>query len=453
MQLQEEVTLAFTFKGGIHVEEHKYKGACPTETMPNPATVKISMTQHNGTPCIPSVKKGDRVRIGQIIGDASEDALGCPVHASVSGTVLDIEELPVSIGAPEKAVVIENDEKDELDPSVVPFNGSIRELSPEDIISRVRRAGICDGTLPAYAKISAACGRIEYLIVNCVERDPFVTSCRRLISEHPEKVARGTKILMRAIRAPQAYIAVDGTVSGDVRRLKRLCEGDRLISVQTVKSKYPHGDERQLIYALTGREVPADRCLEDAGCVVLDARTCAEVYDAIATGMPSVRCTVTVSGDCIAEPKNLSVPVGASVSELIDFCGGSAKAPDKLVIGTAMTGEAQSRADIPVKKSTSAVLLLSKKYTKEPKGTADCIRCGRCVRSCPMRLMPAYIAMSVRADDMKGAERFGAVSCTECGVCSYICPAKVELVQYVRRAKEQILAEKERAQDTETDAK
>jgi electron transport complex protein RnfC len=219
-----------------------------------------------------------------------------------------------------------------------------------------------------------------------------------------------------------------------------------------MKTKYPQGDERQLIYALTGREIPTGKLPEDAGCVVFNAHTCAAVYTAIATGMPSVRRIITVSGDCIATPKNLSVPVGVPASLLVEYCGGLVKTPEKMIFGGPMMGQAQLDAHIPVKKSTSAILYLSRKYSAKPKKDTSCIRCGRCVSNCPMHLMPLYIAMSVRNDDMKAAERYGAMSCVECGSCSYNCPAKVEIVQYIRVAKNYISTESAHIKEAEADA-
>ena len=456
MKLKEEVTLAFTFRGGIHVEEHKYTRDCPVEVLPEPGTVKISMNQNIGAPCTPVVKNGDYVRIGQIIGDVPNDILGCPVHASVSGTVTDIEEIRVSSGALEKVIVIQNDGKDETDPSVVPFTGSIRELSSEDITERVRCAGICGmggAAFPTYAKINSARGKAEYLIVNCAECEPFITADHRLLLEYPEEVIRGVKILMRATHAPKALIAVEDNKMNAVKRLCKLCEKDSLISVKVMKTKYPQGDERQLIFALTGRELPAGKLPADAGCVIFNAHTCAAVYKAIATGMPSVRRIITVSGDCVATPKNLSVPVGTAASYLVEYCGGLVKTPEKMISGGPMMGQAQWDFDMPVKKSTSAILLLSESYSRKPKEPPVCIRCGRCAANCPMRLMPVYIAQFVQHDDMKSAEKYGALSCVECGSCSYNCPGKVEIVQYIRVAKNYIRTENARMKKAETDSK
>lgn len=456
MQTEEEASMAYTFRGGIHVDEHKYTSDCPVETLPEPPVVKISMNQNIGATCIPAVSKGDRVLVGQLIGNVPEGALGCPVHSSVSGTVIAIEDQRVSSGAVESVIVIQNDEKNEVADTVVPYTGSIRDLTPEDITERVRLAGIAGmggAAFPTYAKINSARGKAEYLIVNCAECEPFITADHRLLLEHPEDVVRGVKILMRAVGAPQAYIAVEDNKLNAVKRLRELCGKDGIISVKVMKTKYPQGDERQLIFALTGRELPAGKLPADAGCVIFNAHTCASVYTAIATGMPSVRRIITLSGDCVATPKNLSVPVGTPASCLISYCGGLTKDPEKIISGGPMMGQAQWDTAMPVKKSTSSILILSADYSKKPSTPAVCIRCGRCIKNCPMHLMPAYIAQFVQLDDMKNAEKYGAMSCVECGSCSYNCPGKVEIVQYIRVAKNYIRTEAARMKQAEADAK
>jgi len=448
--------LAYTFKGGIHVDEHKYTSNNPVEPIAESAVVKISMNQNIGAECIPVVAAGDRVLVGQTIGEVPEGALGCPVHASVSGTVTAIEEQRVFSGAVEKVVVIQNDGQGEIHPDVVPYKGSIRELTPEDITERIRLAGIVGmggAAFPTYAKINSARGKVNVLIVNCAECEPFITADHRLLAEHPERVVRGVKILMRAVGAPQAFIAVEDNKPDAVKALRALCGRDGIVSVKVMKTKYPQGDERQLIYALTGRELPAGKLPADAGCVIFNAHTCAAVYTAIATGMPSVRRIVTLSGDCVAKAGNLSVPIGTPVSCLISHCGGLVKNPEKIISGGPMMGQAQWDKDMPVKKNTSAVLILSADYSKKPKEPPTCISCGRCIANCPMRLMPAYIARFVQLDDMKNAEKYGAMSCVECGSCSYNCPGKVEIVQYIRVAKNYIRTENARMKKAEAEAK
>ena len=438
------LVLAYTFKGGIHVDEHKNTSKCETVTVPTPPVVKISMNQSIGAPAAPVVKKGDSVKIGQLIGDVPESALGCPVHSSVSGTVTGIEETRVTDGSIHKVVVIESDGENAVHESVTPFTGNIAELSRDEIIGRIRAAGITGmggAAFPTYAKIKSAVGKAEYLIVNCAECEPFITADHRLLLEDADSVVAGVKILLRATGAPQAYIAIEDNKADAAKIVQKKLRGVDFITVKMLKTKYPQGDERQLIFALTGRELAAGKLPADAGCVIFNAATCAAVYRAFAEGMPLVRRTLTVSGDCVKTPSNLSVPVGTTASYLIEQCGGLTKTPEKLIAGGPMMGQAQWDPDMPTKKSTSSLLLLSADYSKKPATPAVCIRCGRCVKNCPMRLMPAYIASFVQKDDMENAEKYGAMSCVECGSCSYNCPGKVEIVQYIRVAKNHIRTE------------
>ena len=436
--------MAYTFRGGIRVNEYKVTDGSPVEKIPIPPVVRISMNQNIGAPSTPVVKVGDRVLIGQIIGEAPEGALGCPVHSGVSGTVTAIDEVHVPSGAIERTVIIESDGRNELSPDIAPFDGDIHDAERDAIVARIKAAGITGmggAAFPTYAKITSGVGRTQYLIVNCAECEPFITADHRLLLERPEEVVGGVKILMRALSAPQAYIAIEDNKRDAAPHLRELCGSDGLISVKLLKTKYPQGDERQLIFALTGRELPAGALPADAGCVIFNAATCASVYRAFATGMPAVERIVTVSGDCVAQPKNLLVPVGTPASYLIEQCGGLVRTPEKMISGGPMMGQAQWDPDMPVKKGTSSILLLSADFSKKPSLPQVCIRCGRCIMNCPMHLMPAYIAQFVQHDDMEGAERYGAMSCVECGTCSYNCPGKVEIVQYIRVAKNHIRTE------------
>ncbi len=439
--------LAYTFKGGIHVDEHKHTAKSKTVTIPTPPIVKVSMNQSIGAPATPTVKVGDTVKIGQVIGEVPESALGCPVHSSISGKVIAIEEMRVTDGSYQKAIVIESDGEDAVHESVVPYTQSISKASREEIIDRIRAAGITGmggAAFPTYAKIKSAIGKAEYLIVNCAECEPFITADHRLLLEEPDRVIGGIKILLRAVGAPQAFVAIEDNKADAARKISKRLRGQDLISVKLMKTKYPQGDERQLIFALTGRELATGKLPADAGCVIFNAATCAAVYTAFAEGMPLVKRTLTVSGDCIKAPANLSVPIGTTASYLIEQCGGLVKTPEKMIAGGPMMGQAQWDRDMPTKKSTSSLLLLSRKYSEKPSEPAVCIRCGRCVKNCPMRLMPAYIAAFVRKDDMENAEKYGAMSCVECGSCSYNCPGKVEIVQYIRVAKNYIRTENAR---------
>jgi electron transport complex protein RnfC len=439
--------LAYTFNGGIHVDEYKNTRKCRIEALPPPSKVTIPLSQHIGAPAVACVNVGDTVTLGQKIGDVAEGMLGCPVHASVSGTVKEIVKKTVPTGASVDHVVIENDMLDTPCPDLRPIEKRLADVTTEEIVSVIREAGIVGmggAAFPTYAKINSALGKVDKIIVNCAECEPFITANHRLLLEHGASVINGVKILLKALGVHTAFIAVEDNKMDAVGKLEDLLGESRMISVKVMKTKYPQGDERQLVYALTGTEIPAGKLPADVGCVIFNAETCSAIYKAFSTGMPSVSRVVTVDGDCIRRPKNLLVPIGTSASDLIAFCGGLCRPPKKLVSGGPMMGMAQWDPEMPVTKSTNAVLVFSGKFGKKNVPKAACIRCGRCVNNCPMHLMPMYIAQFSQAGDLKRAEEYGAMSCVECGSCSYNCPGGVEIVQHIRVAKAAIKTEKAR---------
>ena len=439
--------MAYTFSGGIHVEEYKNTRKCRIEALPPPAVVTIPLSQHIGAPAAACINVGDAVTLGQKIGDVAEGMLGCPVHSSVSGTVKEIVKKTLPTGAVVDHIVIENDFLDTPCPDIHPTEKRLADVTPEEIVTVVREAGIVGmggAAFPAYAKINSAMGKVDKIIVNCAECEPFITANHRLLLEHGASVINGVKILLKALGVRVAFIAVEDNKMDAVQKLEELLGDSRMISVKVMKTKYPQGDERQLVYALTGQEIPAGKLPADVGCVIFNAETCAAIYKAFSTGMPSVSRVVTVDGDCIRRPKNLLVPVGTSASELIAFCGGLCRPPKKLVSGGPMMGMAQWDPEMPVTKSTSAVLVFSSRFGRKNVAKPACIRCGRCVSHCPMHLMPMYIAQFSQKGDLKRAEEYGAMSCVECGSCSYNCPGGVEIVQHIRVAKAAIKTEKAR---------
>ncbi|MCR4905752.1 MAG: electron transport complex subunit RsxC [Clostridiales bacterium] len=439
--------MAYTFSGGIHVEEYKNTRKCRIETLPPPKTVIIPLSQHIGAPAVATVIPGEEVTLGQKIGNVAEEMLGCPVHSSVSGKVREIVKKTLPTGASVDHVVIENDMKDTPCPDIKPIEKKLTDVSTEEIVSVIREAGIVGmggAAFPTYAKINSALGKVDRIIINCAECEPFITANHRLLLEHPASVINGIKILLKALGVHTAWIAVEDNKPDAIEKLEELTEDSRMITVKVMKTKYPQGDERQLIYALTGQEIPTGKLPADVGCVIFNAETCAAVYKAFANGTPSISRVVTVDGDCIKRPKNLLVPVGTPVTDLVEFCGGLAKEPYKLVSGGPMMGMAQWDPEMPVTKSTSAVLLFSERFGKKNVKVPTCIHCGRCVNHCPMHLMPMYIAQFSKIGDFTRAEEYGAMSCVECGSCSYNCPGGVEIVQHIRVAKAAIKTEKAR---------
>lgn len=426
----------YTFKGGTRVREYKNTRALAVVDLPAPPVVEIPLSQHIGVPCTPTVAVGDRVLRGQLIGEVPA-GLGCPVHSSVSGTVKAISSRVGVQGRPVPTIIIENDGEGTLSPDVVPFSKRLGDTSPEEIVDVIRRAGISGmggATFPTWAKLSGAIGKVNRLIINCAECEPFITVNHRLMLEHPEELVGGAKILLRALGLPSGDIAIEDNKLNAADRVAAEIGESPLLNVRLMRTKYPQGDERQLIFALTGREVPEGKLPADVGCVVFNAETCSAIYRAFAEGMPLIERCVTVDGDCVREPKNLRVPLGTPVRSLIEFCGGLVRTPFKLINGGPMMGAATWDFDAPVTKGTSAILVFSEKFAAM-KDDFACIRCGRCVKNCPMHLMPVYLAQYAMAGNYDETAKLHVMSCVECGTCSYNCPGNVPIVQYIRVAK------------------
>ena len=432
--------MKYTFKGGIHVNEHKNTAGCRVKVFSSPERVIIPMSQHIGAPCLCLVKKGDTVTVGQKIGAVPDGALGAPVHSSVSGTVEKIEKKPDARGVLTEYVTIKNDFENTKSPDINSFDKRLSEASSDEIISIVREAGIVGmggAGFPAHVKISSGIGKASSIIINCAECEPFLTANYRLMMEKPVDIINGSKILMKALGIRNVIIAVEDNKPHAIKKLSALTESESMIKVVTLKTKYPQGDERRLIYALTGKELPSGKLPADVGCVIFNAETAAAVYTAFASGMPSIYRIVTVDGDCVMEPSNVLAPVGTTISDLVEFCGGLSRPPEKIISGGPMMGAAMWSRDLPVTKTTSGILLFSKKVSPE-KEESPCIRCGRCVRACPSYLMPFGIVASVKGEKYDEAEGYGAMSCVECGCCAFGCPAKIPLVQYIKLAKSEI---------------
>lgn len=428
--------MAQTFHGGIHIEENKNTAAMAARPFAEPARVALSMQQHIGAPCVPKVSVGDHVDIGQCIGD-NEGALCCPVHASVSGKVVAIEKRTGAMGAPVTHVVIENDFLHTVTPELDPVTTPLESLTPEDIVERVRKAGIVGmggAAFPTYAKIKSALGNAKRLIINCAECEPYITANHRLLLEQPESVIKGIKILIYTLGVRKAVIAIEDNKKDVIELFEKHITDKQLISFRVLKTKYPQGDERQIIYALYGKEIPTGKLPVDVGCVLFNPETVVSIYKALSTGMPVVHKRVTVDGDAIKKPCNLIVPVGTAAHEIAGHCGGTKKKFARLIFGGPMMGQAQWSMESTVSKGTGALLFLSE--LKETQG--QCIRCGRCINACQMRLMPALLAAYSEKGNYNECEKLGALSCVECGCCTFVCPGKVPIVQYIRNAKSAI---------------
>lgn len=445
------IDLAYTFRGGIRLDEYKNTKRCRIETLPAPEFVSIPLLQHVGQQASAIVNIGDRVAIGQKIGEAATE-LGCPIHASISGTVVDIVKRTMQSGETSDCIVIKNDYLKTMSPDIKPISKKLTDVTTDEIIAIVREAGIVGmgGTAyPTYAKLRSALGKVDKIIVNCAESEPFITSNHRLLLEQPAAVINGVKILLKTLGVRTAFIAVEDNKADAIDKLEEMTEGSRMISVKVMKSKYPEGDERQLVYALTGVEIPDGKLPTDVGCVVFNAETCAAIYRTFAYGTPLISRIITVDGDCVRRPRNVLAPIGTSVRDLIEFCGGLKREPCRIICGGPMMGVSITDAEMPVTKATNGVLVFSESFGGKNTSNQTCIRCGKCVQNCPVHLMPSYIAQFTKIGDIKSAEEYGAMSCIECGTCSYSCPGCVEIVQYIKEAKIAIKTEHERIAATE----
>ncbi|MBQ9785305.1 MAG: electron transport complex subunit RsxC [Clostridia bacterium] len=427
----------YTFPGGTHVAEHKDTAALATVRLPEPATVSIPLSQHIGAHATPIVQKGDYVKVGQVIGEVV-NGLGCPVHASVSGTVKEIVTRHNAQGTPIQNIVIENDGQHVMSETIKPWEKPLAETTTDEIVQIVRAAGISGlggATFPTYAKIQSAVGKANVVIINCAECEPYITANHRLLLERSAAVIGGLEVLMHALNVTEGILAVEDNKPDAIDLLESAVADKPGIRVCVMKTKYPQGDERQLIRAIYKKEIPAGKLPADVGCMIVNAETSAAISRAFYRGLPLVSRIVTVTGDCVKNPQNVRSPLGASYRELIAYCGGTVKPIKKLVSGGPMMGQAQWDLDAPVTKGTSALLCFSEEADKINTYHTACLHCGYCVAHCPMHLMPNYLAQYGQARRYDDAAKIDVMSCVECGTCTYNCPAGVPIVQYIRVAK------------------
>lgn len=433
--------MAFSFRGGIHPPYNKDRTfAKDIEKLPDPAEVIIPMQQHIGAPCTPIVKPGDKVDCGQKIGECPPSSLCCPIHASVSGTVTKVEPRWHPNGTKVLSVVIENDFEDRYSPECVPFEGKPEDLTPEEIIAMAKDAGIVGmggAAFPLYAKLKTAIDKkVDVLIINGCECEPFITCDHRAMIEYPRPIINGVKLIMQCLGLKNAIIAVEDNKPDAIDAMTLTAENTG-ITVQPLRTKYPQGGEKQLIKALTGREIPPGKLPMDMGCTVFNVDTCASLDRKISRGVPLIRRVVTVSGEAVNSPKNILAPIGTPYTELFKYCEGFSQTPYKIINGGPMMGSAQHTLEAPVVKNTSALLAFAggeESFAENP----ACIRCGRCVSACPMRLTPNYIYMYAQKGDFEKCKALNVQDCIECGCCSYSCPGRLYLVQAMRMAKSRI---------------
>lgn len=434
-----------TFTGGIHPYDGKdlSKGKPIREVLPKGDLV-YPLSQHIGAPAQPIVKKGDHVLTGQKIAEAG-GFVSAPIYASVSGTVKAIEPRRVVTGDNVMSIVIENDGLyEEVEwPPVKPFE----ELTREEKIDMIREAGVVGmggAGFPTAVKLSPKDpDKIQYVIVNCAECEPYLTSDYRKMLEEPEYLVGGLKVSLSLFKNARGILAVEDNKLDCITRLKHLTKDESKITVKALKTKYPQGAERQLIYAATGRAINSSMLPADAGCVVNNVDTVIAIYHAVMEGRPLMHRIVTVTGDAIAEPQNFKVRIGTNYHELVEEAGGFKKTPEKIVSGGPMMGFGIFDLDVPTTKTSSALLCMTRDEVAamEP---AACINCGKCVEVCPGRVVPRKLADYAEHYDEEAFVKNNGMECCECGCCSYICPAKRPLTQVIKSMRKMQLAKKKK---------
>ena len=426
------------FFGGIHPKYNKEMSKrITTFHTVNPKQVVIPMQQHIGAPCQPLVKVGDKVLRGQKIGDG--EGLCVPVHASVSGTVIAIEPRPHVSGRQVMAIVIENDFQDTAIAGIV-NNMPIDQMNTDDILHTIREAGIVGmggAAFPGNVKALSAMGNVDTLIANACECEPYITADDSLLRTNPEQVLEGMMILRQVLKPNQIFLAVEDNKAEAIAKVQEFLKDYPDITLRILPTRYPQGAEKQLIQSLTGREVLPGKLPVSVGCAVFNVSTYAAIYRAIRLGVPLTQRIVTISGEAIAEPQNFIVRIGTPFHDLIEIAGGLNEKTERVISGGPMMGFAQSDLSVPVIKATNSILCL----LKDRNGAAEnpvCLRCGKCVAVCPMRLQPLYMYRYVNANRVDELQRLNLMDCMECGSCAFTCPGKLPLVERFRKGKQML---------------
>ena len=428
-----------TFRGGVHPQGSKsYTMEKAIEVMPVPQRLVIPVSQHIGAPGTPVVTVGEQVKKGQLI--AHNDAfITSAVHASTSGKVVDIGVYPSSYKNESLAIVIESDGQDEWAEGL-PLHRNWETMEIDKIHQIVRESGIVGlggANFPSHIKVSYGPEKkIDTFILNGAECEPYLNGDYRVMVEYTDRLVAGVKIAMKSLNVTRGIVGIEDNKPEAIRLMKEALKGTG-VEVVAVPTKYPQGAERMLIKVLTEREIPSGKRHSDIGVVGMNVQTIYSVANAVINGVPLIERVVTVAGDAVAEPKNVLVRIGTSFKDVIDFCGGLSKTPEKIINGGPMMGYAQGSAEVPIVKGVSGILALTKDALAGGEEEA-CIRCGRCVEACPIGLVPSMLSvLGERGKYEDAVEKYGILSCIECGSCAYVCPAKRNIVQYIRYLKNQ----------------
>ncbi|MGD8627974.1 MAG: electron transport complex subunit RsxC [bacterium] len=439
--------MARTFAGGVHPHESKEATeASRISSIPPPELVIIPLSQHTGAPSRPLVEKGDEVKVGMKIAEA-DGFISVPVHSPVSGTVKAIADYPHPFGRKMPAIAIENDGRDEW----IDRSGwsDLTDAAPDKIREAVKDAGIVGlggAAFPTHVKLSPPEGKsIDTVILNGAECEPYLTADHRVMLEFAEDIIAGFKVIMSVVGAGRGFIGIERNKPDAIELMREKASGEKGIEVSDLKVKYPQGAEKQLIKAITGREVPCGGLPMDVGCVVQNVGTSLAVFEALKHGKPLISRVLTISGSAVEHPGNFEVRIGTPFSHIISAAGGNTEACRKLIMGGPMMGIAQHTDEVPVIKGTSGIVLLTEDDVRM-EAPGPCLRCGRCVDHCPMKLVPNEIVRFVEKDKMDRAEGYGIFDCMECGVCAFICPSKIRHVHLMKRGKAEILARRKKKQ-------
>ncbi len=443
MKLPESILRPVKFiRGGMHLDHQKNTSECETFIMPAPKTVYIPLSQHIGAPANPIVKKGDTVFVGTLIGEAG-GFVSAPVHSSVSGTVADVKDLTIGNGTLQKYIIIDSDGKMEKDPSLKPF--AVESFS--DLSAAAKQCGLVGlggAGFPTHVKLSPSKDvEIDTLIINAAECEPYITSDYRECVEGLNDIIEGVYLIKQKLGIKKVVIGVENNKPRAIELLMKVAtdhrDSDDSVKIMKLPSKYPQGAEKVIIYSATGRKLPAGKLPSDVGCIVMNVTSVATLYRFITTGMPLVAKRITVDGTAVTEPKNLLVPIGTPIKEILDFVGVDMENVDRILMGGPMMGNPVVSEESVLEKRNNAILAMR---DRKPQPQTACIRCGRCADACPMSLYPAMVETALRVGDKEKLNTLNTNYCMECGCCSYVCPAKRPLTQAMRTAKAEIRRQK-----------